>query len=298
MIQLYHKVQKIAIELPQFRVYSISMEPIRLLALDLDDTLLRSDLTISFRTRNAIRKAESQGVTVVLASSRAPAVMEHFSRLLGLNKKTGFLIANNGTVIQESNTGNAIFDARIPAAAALMIFDMADAEGFAVQIYDNDIMYISRTNEFAEYDQKITGIRQVVVENFRSMVASGCNKMLIPGDPMILKPLAGLLSTYAGNEAAVFAAKPYLLEVLPPAADKGSALALVAERLSVPRDAVLAVGDSMNDEAMLRWAGFPVAMVNGDERIKEIAALVTEKSNDEDGVAEVIERYVLRSTHA
>jgi hydroxymethylpyrimidine pyrophosphatase-like HAD family hydrolase len=54
----------------------------------------------------------------------------------------------------------------------------------------------------------------------------------------------------------------------------------------------------MNDEAMLRWAGFPVAMINGDERIKEIASLVTEKTNDEDGVADVIERYILGSVHA
>ncbi|MDR2210877.1 MAG: Cof-type HAD-IIB family hydrolase [Spirochaetaceae bacterium] len=270
------------------------MTPVRLLALDLDDTLLRSDLSISFRTRNAIRKAEGRGVTVVLASSRAPAAMEHFAALLGLNKKNGFLIANNGTMIQESQSGNMVFDIKIPSAAALLIFDMADAEGFAVQIYDDDIMYISRTNEFAEYDQKITGLRQVVVENFRSMVASGCHKMLIPGDPMILEPLARLLSNYTDG-AAIYTSKPYLLEILPPGVDKGSALALVAEKLSIPREAVLAVGDSMNDEAMLRWAGYPVAMVNADDRIKEIAALVTEKSNDEDGVAEVIERYILGS---
>jgi Cof subfamily protein (haloacid dehalogenase superfamily) len=229
---------------------------------------------------------------VVLASSRAPAALEHFSALLGLNKKAGYLIANNGTVVQESLTSQVIRDIKIPAAAALLIFDMADAEGFAVQIYDDDIMYISRTNEFAEYDQKITGLRQVVVENFRSMVASGCHKMLIPGDPMTLAPLARLLSSYA-DEAAIYTSKPYLLEILPPGADKGSALALVAEKLAIPREAVLAVGDSMNDEAMLRWAGYPVAMINADDRIKEIAALITEKSNDEDGVAEVIERYIL-----
>jgi Cof subfamily protein (haloacid dehalogenase superfamily) len=268
------------------------MTAIRLLALDLDDTLLRSDLSISYRTRNAIRKAEARGITVVLASSRAPAAMEHFSALLGLNKKNGYLIANTGTVIQESRTGELISEVKISPAAALLIFDMADAEGFAVQIYDDDIMYISRSNEFAEYDQKVTGLRQVVVENFRSMVASGCHKMLIPGDPMILAPLARLLSSYADG-AAIYTSKPYLLEILPPGTDKGSALALVSERLSIPREAVLAVGDSINDETMLRWAGFPVAMANGENRIKELAALVTEKSNDEDGVAEVIERYIL-----
>jgi Cof subfamily protein (haloacid dehalogenase superfamily) len=268
------------------------MTPIRLLALDLDDTLLRSDLSISFRTRSAIRKAALRGITVVLASSRAPASLEQFAALLGLNKKTGYLIANNGTLIEESRTGEVIYEAKLSPQAALLVYDLADAEGFAVQIYDNDIMYISRSNEFAEYDQRITGLRQVVVENFRSMAAQGCHRMLIPGDPMILEPLAALLSSYAG-EAAIHGSKPYLLEVLPPGTDKGSALATLAEKLAVPREAVMAVGDSMNDEAMLRWAGCPVAMVNADSRIKEIAALVTKKSNDEDGVAELIERYLL-----
>jgi hydroxymethylpyrimidine pyrophosphatase-like HAD family hydrolase len=118
--------------------------------------------------------------------------------------------------------------------------------------------------------------------------------MLIPADPVLLEPLRQLLSTYAGEDIVLRNAKPYQLEVLPPAVDKGSALALAAEQCSIPREAVLAVGDSLNDESMLRWAGCPVAMINGDDRIKEIAALVTEKSNDEDGVADIIERYVLK----
>jgi Cof subfamily protein (haloacid dehalogenase superfamily) len=264
-----------------------------MLVLDLDDTLLRSDLSISFRTRNAVRKAGGQGITIVLASSRSPGAVDRFARLLGMHKKQGFIIANNGTVLQESHTGTVVFDRKIPPEAALLVFDMADAEGFAVQIYDDDIMYISRPNEFSEYDQRITGLRQVVVENFRSMAAAGCRRMLIPADPMLLKPLAQLLAAYSGGAVSIRNARPYLLEALPQNTDKGSALALAAEKLSIPRESVLAVGDSLNDESMLRWAGCPVAMVNGDERIKEIAALVTEKSNDEDGVAEVIERYVL-----
>ena len=268
------------------------MVPVRLLALDMDDTLLRSDLSISFRTRNAVRKAEARGVTIALASTRAPSVLERFSDILGLSKRQGYLIANNGTVIQECRTGEIIYEQRLNTAAALLVFDMADAEGFAVQIYDDDILYVSRTNEFSEYDKKITGLRQVVVDNFRSMIASGCHKLLIPGDPMILQPLAQLLENLSEN-AKIHASKPYRLEVLPCGADKGNALCTIADKLSIPREAVMAVGDSMNDASMLRWAGYPVAMINADPELKDIAALITEKSNDEDGVAEIIERYIL-----
>jgi len=268
------------------------MIPVRLLALDMDDTLLRSDFSISFRTRNAIRKAEARGVTVVLASTRTPAVLGHYADILGLNKRSGYLIANNGTVIQNSRSGEIIFEQMIPAEDALLVFDMADAEGFSVQIYEDDILYISRTNEFSEYNEKITGLRQVVVDNFRSMITSGCHKLLIPGDPMILKPLAELLQNIADG-VAVYTSKPYRLEILPSGIDKGNALRLISEKCSIPREAVMAVGDSMNDESMLRWAGYPVAMINADPKLKEIAALVTEKSNDEDGVADIIERFIL-----
>jgi hydroxymethylpyrimidine pyrophosphatase-like HAD family hydrolase len=153
-------------------------------------------------------------------------------------------------------------------------------------------MYVSRSNEFAEYDQKLTGLRQVVVENFRAMVGGGCHKLLIPGEPAVLAHLESIMRTYLGDGITLFASKPYFLEILPPQTDKGTALAKTAELLGIKREEVLAIGDSMNDEAMIRWAGVGVAMVNGDERIKSIATLVTEKSNDDDGVAEVIEKYV------
>jgi Cof subfamily protein (haloacid dehalogenase superfamily) len=272
------------------------MSAVRLLALDLDDTLLRSDLTISYQTRNAIKKAEAAGVIVVLASGRIPAAMNQFAGLLGMHKKTGYLICNNGTLIQESHTGKIVYEIRMDAKTALTAFDLADAEGFPVQIYEDDIMYVSRHNEYTGYDQKLTGLRQVVVENFRAMVGGGCHKLLIPGDPKLLIPLESILRTYLGDSVTIFTSKPYFLEILPANTNKGSALEKVAELLGINQEDVVAIGDSMNDEAMLRWAGMGIAMANGDERIKNIADLVTSRDNDDDGVAEVIEKYILSKT--
>jgi hydroxymethylpyrimidine pyrophosphatase-like HAD family hydrolase len=125
------------------------------------------------------------------------------------------------------------------------------------------------------------------------MVAAGCYKLLIPGDPLILSPLEKLLRNYLGDDMTIFTSKPYFLELLPPNTDKGTALARVAQQLGIPREEVLAIGDSMNDEAMIRWAGVGVAMANGDDRIKSMASMVTDKSNDDDGIADLIERYLL-----
>ena len=247
-----------------------------MLALDLDDTLLRSDLTISYRTRHVIRRAQEAGIVMVLTSGRIPASIGHFSRILGLHKHSGYIICNNGAMIQESHTGTIVNEVRLDVETALSVYELAEAEGFPVQIYEYDIMYESRTKE-----------------DFRARAGGGCHKLLIPGDPMLLVPLESIIRTYLGENITLFTSKPYYLEILPVKTDKGTALEKVAGIMGIKPEEVLAIGDSMNDEAMIRWAGMGVAMVNGDERIKSIADLVTEKDNDNDGVAEVIEKYVL-----
>jgi Cof subfamily protein (haloacid dehalogenase superfamily) len=264
-----------------------------MLVLDLDDTLLRSDLSISFRTRNVIKKAVAQGLVVVLASGRIPAALDQFSKILGMHKRPGYLICSNGTIIQESNTGKIIWEIQLDTETALAVYDLATAEGFPVQIYEDDIMYVSKTNEYTRYDQKLTGLKQVVAGDFHAIVKKGCNKLLIPGDPMLLQPLEILIRTYLGGDITLFTSKPYFLEILPRETDKGTALAKVADILGIEQRAVMAIGDSMNDEAMIRWAGVGVAMANGDERIKKIADLVTDRTNDEDGVADFIEQRIL-----
>jgi Cof subfamily protein (haloacid dehalogenase superfamily) len=271
---------------------------IRLIALDLDDTLLRSDLTISYRVKKAVQKAIGAGISIVLASGRTSAAMEKFVKILGLDKRKGYLICGNGTLIVDSSTGKVVHEVEMPVETALTAYDLCSAEGFAVQLYEDDIMYVSKTNEFTMYDQKLTGLKQVVAEDFRALVAKGCRKLLIPGDPMILQPLESILNTYLGESITLFTSKPYFLEILPPETGKGTALEIVSQKLGIPREEVAAVGDSMNDESMIRWAGLGVAMKNGDERIKKIAGMVSDKTNDDDGVAIVIEKLMTQKDKA
>ena len=110
---------------------------------------------------------------------------------------------------------------------------------------------------------------------------------------MLLKSMENFITAQLDDEISLFTSKPYFLEILPPGTNKGTALAKIAEILGVSPEECMAIGDSMNDEAMIRWAGLGVAMVNGDEKIKSIAGLVTDHTNDDDGVAEIIEAYIL-----
>jgi len=88
----------------------------------------------------------------------------------------------------------------------------------------------------------------------------------------------------------MFISRKYFLQITPDKTDKGTALEKITGILKFDESEVMAFGDSMNDESMLNWAGFGIAMANGNVKLKEIANMVTDLSNDEDGVADFIEK--------
>lgn len=266
---------------------------IRLIALDLDDTLLRSDLTISLRTRNVLKKAAARGIALVIDTGRLLSGIEKYLRALGLNKTKSYAVCGNGTIIYETDTGKALYEAKLEPKTALTAFNLVDAEGFPVLIFEHETTYVSFHNEFADIDEKLTGAKQVVPADFREMLKKGTYKLVIPGDPSQIRDLQTIIDDLLGDSITLFTSKPYYLEILPPGANKGTALEKVAHTLGIRQEQVMAFGDSMNDEAMLRWAGCSVAMLNGDARVKKIARMVSRHTNDEDGVADTVERYVL-----
>ena len=264
---------------------------LRVIALDLDNTLLRTDLSLSYKTRMLIKRLVEAGLTVVLASGRIPEAMEKYVRLLGLHKAHSYLISNNGALITESNTGHIVHEMLLDRETLLKICDLAHSEDFPLQMYDDNITYISRKNEYSAMDEKITGLRQVVVENFRSLVGEACYKLIIPGDTEHLACVETLIRTYIDSKLSFFTSRKYFLQISREGANKGSALEKIANINFIRQEEVMAIGDSINDEAMIRWAGVGVAMANGDERIKSIASHITKKTNDEDGVADFLENY-------
>jgi len=118
-------------------------------------------------------------------------------------------------------------------------------------------------------------------------------KLILPGDPDALTPIENMLKPHFGDRARLFRSKPYFLEIMPPEADKGLALAHLAEILGVKQEEVMAIGDAGNDKHMIEWAGIGVAMANATEEVRKVANWVTTKTNDEDGFAEALRRFVL-----
>ncbi len=269
-------------------------DTVKLIALDLDDTLLRHDTSISDYTVSVLEAVMQKGVQVVLASGRNRCGMTPASQRLGLHKKQSYLICNNGSQIVESDTEKELIGHCLDANLALEIFDKIEALNLSCHLYVEGFLYAAKETFFSKNDSHLTQLKVVVPDDFRYVLQTvPVHKMLIPADPDIISAVEPEFRALFGKQVTMFISKPYFLECIPPHTGKGEALLELAARLSIPRESILAFGDSMNDETMIRLAGYGVAMKNGLPAIQACADAVTDYTNDEDGVARFLEQYVM-----
>lgn len=267
----------------------------RLIALDMDDTLLTSGLQISDRAVNAIQKLAAQKIFIVICTGRMQKGIEPFVRRLCLpqNEFSRYAILSNGSLIFDLHSKREIFSRKVDYEILLRAKEEAARLGLPCQVYDSENSFSNVENNFSRKEVILSKIELKVPDDFDSFLKQGFSKMLIPGDEQTIKKLFGILQNALGERAVIVISKPYFLEVLPPNSGKGEALEILSERLGIKMRDVMAFGDSMNDETMILKSGLSVAMKNGLQTIQDEAKFVTRFSNDEDGVADFLEEFVL-----
>ena len=267
----------------------------RIIALDLDDTLLDGDLHIKALTVGALQECVKRGIYVVLCSGRAEnAILPYVRQLDIAGFEAGrYIIAMNGATIYDMHTRKQIYTRTVPGEILLETYRMARKQGLPCQVYDPSTIYPSEDNKWSRVDVDLCGLKMQVPEDFEAFIKPGHSKMVIPGDPEKVAVLQEELKAAFGKRAVVFTSKPFFLEVMPPDCGKGEALLHLAETLGIPQSATMAFGDSMNDESMIRGAAHSVAMVNGLPYIQDIARYITRTDNNHDGVGDFIQAFVL-----
>ncbi len=267
----------------------------RIVALDLDDTLLNRDLQITPRTVSALQECARRGIYVVLCSGRAENGILPYVRQLNIagTQAGRYIIAMNGATIYDMHRREQIYTRTVPSDILLQAYRMASRHDLACQVYDASTIYPSRDNEWSRVDVKLCGLKMQVVSNFEQFISRGHSKMVIPGEPEKVAVLQEELKAAFGDRAVVFTSKPFFLEVMPPHCGKGEALTHLAGVLNLPPETTMGFGDSMNDESMIRAATHSVAMCNGLPYIHDIARYITRFDNNHDGVGDFLWEYVL-----
>jgi len=264
----------------------------KLLAIDLDDTLLNEQFKISRRNREAIRKIVSTGLMVTIATGRMFRSALPYARELGVELP---LITYHGALIKKTNGEETLRHCPVPYDLALEILLLGEEEGFHLNLYLDDALFIKEENENSRYYQTIASIPlEAVGDLYQFLLEKKAEptKLTVINFAGRLREIQMMLEEKYREHLSILQSRPYFLEITNRGATKGQALKFLAEREGILPGEVVAVGDSYNDIDMLQFAGLGVAVANAPQEVKDVANYVT-RTNTEDGVAFLIEELLL-----
>ncbi len=269
---------------------------IRLIATDLDGSLLDNSSRISPYNLNAIRKAQAQGIVFAACTGRFP---ENAAMVMLEKGIVCPVISLNGSVIELSPLKDRIFEKFLSPQSVMETFEALERLGEGYHIFGKGTV-VSRHEEHkhhSELDFRRGDYQSGVIYEHG---LKACERALThPVYKFFIyllrqsKPPEVLRAELGGIKgASLTQSGERNMEVIPADADKGSGLQLLSERLGIRREEIMAVGDQLNDLPMLRYAGLGVAVANASELVRQAADAVTD-SNDRDGVGKAIEKYCL-----
>lgn len=271
----------------------------KLLVLDVDGTLLNDAKEISKRTLAALLKVQQMGVRIVLASGRPTYGLMSIAKALELRNYGGFIISYNGCQIINALNGEILFERRINPEMLPYLEKKAQKNGFALFTYHDDTLLTNQPeNEFIQKEAKLNDLILIEENEFSTAIDfAPCKCVLASDDEEALIGLENHWKKRLNGTLDAFRSESYFLEVVPPGIDKANTLGVLLEQLGVTREEVIAIGDGVCDVTMLQLAGLGVAMGHSQDSVRVCADYVT-ASNEEDGVAQAIEKIILADVRA
>lgn len=267
---------------------------IKLIAVDIDGTLVNKEKEITPITKKAIFDFMKDKGNFVIASGRPIKGIKRYVEELNLTEYNSYLISYNGSLIYDVKNGKPILERYITRDKAHEVIKAADKLGVAVTTYKGDTAYTQYARD--KYFKLETSINRLKVEYVDDLIAAvtfDVPKLLITGEPEILEKAEIKLKDMI-KDVNIFRSEPFFLEIVPNDVNKGSSLELLCNYLNIPIESSMACGDGYNDISLVESAGLGIAMKNAQKPVLECADYVTD-SNNEDGVGKVIYKYALKN---
>ncbi len=263
---------------------------IRLVAFDLDGTLMGADQQIRPRVQAAVAQTLARGVTVTLATGRMFSATVPFAQQLAI---TAPLICYQGGWIQALG-GEVLHRVALPAPIAETAVRLAEAQNWHTVLYADGRLYIQSFAYPESFYAALLGEDIIVNIPWAEILAQHTvDKVLFVAEPEHIPAMAIQLNQQFATQAEVVQSHKFFIEVVPQGVDKGRALGWLAQHLGIPQEETLAAGDQYNDLPMVQWAGLGVAMGNAIPEVQQAANWIA-PSVTEDGAAALLERFVLR----
>lgn len=254
---------------------------------DLDDTVLRDDLSISDYTKDVFRRLCSSGVAIIPASGRTRMSMKPFVDQIGC---ACLIISCNGAEIWDASGhgDNPLFREYLSVDICREIAEFGNRYSCYAQTYSDDRFFFNEHSEYSQRYEAASMLPGEYVGNLAEFIREPRCKILMMADERKIAQMLEAAKKEFENRVSVTCSKSYFLEFNPLQATKGNALKKVSSMLGVPANRFIAFGDSLNDASMLQAAGVSVAVSNARREILEMCGEHC-LSNNEDGVAHYLD---------
>lgn len=266
----------------------------KLLALDVDGTLLDSNRQVSQRTRTTLIKVQQLGIRIALATGRPAHGVMQLAKDLGLDKHGGYIIAHNGALVMSADGEEVLFERNIDPQAIPYIERLATRAGMTLACYEADeVISTDITDAHVVDEAEMNGMRLRQAKPISEAVSQPPRElMLVSDDDEALSGVAEFIQRHLSGVADTIRSNPYYLEIVGYQVGKGYAVSALVQKLGISLADTMAVGDGTADVAMLQQAGLGVAMGNATEGVRSCVDAIT-LTNDQDGAAVAIEKAVM-----
>ena len=267
---------------------------IKLVAIDLDGTLLNSQKEISLRNKQALMAAKQAGVKVVICTGRPLAAIGPYLEELGLQEEGDYSITFNGGLVQKNDTGAIIEKTLMPLEAIHELYQLATTLNMPFDVLSDEVVMQlpSAPNYHSIYSSlnKLLTFKSYKLEELTPNRIY--NKVVVAIDEAYLNERIKEIPASFYERFEIIKTRNNLLEFMPKGITKAYGISLLAKDLGIRAEEIMTLGDEENDLPMIEYAGLGVAMANAIPLVKEAADVVTD-TNDQDGVAKAVEKYIL-----
>ena len=262
----------------------------RVLALDIDGTLLYSDGSISSSLVDFLLNLQSNGVILCLSSGRPTLGILPVANMLQMQEYGGYIISFNGAELFDCKEKKVLYKASLPQEAIPVVVECGRREGHATLTYASDRILTEKPDDaYVLISHKRNEMPVQRVDDFEKEVDVVLSKCIITGDPCEMPALQREVTARLYGVADAYLSEPYFLEVVRKGVDKADALARLLDLLKLSHKNLIAAGDGHNDIGMIKLADIGIAMGNAHIDVREIADIVAPHT-DEDGLLQVLKK--------
>ena len=275
---------------------------IKVIIMDVDGTLLNSEKKLTSKTKEALIKAQRNGIKVILASGRPTSGLMDLGKELEMDKHNGLFVSFNGSKVVDCETMDVLFNAPMTVEQGKAVLEhmkkfnvkpMIDKDEYMYvnDVYDCDITSKGQTINIIKYESRGGKFLLCEHNDLSAFVDYPLNKILTAGDDDYLQAnYKEMMEPFKDTLNCMFTA-PFFFEFTAKGIDKAKALDTVLKPMGYKQEEMIAFGDGHNDISMVEYAGTGVAMSNAVQELKDISQYIT-LSNDEDGIAEALYKYM------